>query len=491
MDKVFLTAVCLLLRRASASDEPQNVHFYSVNFRNVVRWTPGERSLNETIYTVEYAVYGDAEDSNSEQVRWRPVEQCTSIQQTECDVSQETFNLEEDYYARVKAVSPQTQSIWTETTTRFKPMTDTILGPPLVDMTVVQNYINITIKGPFRWKTKKTKKEKPLWKIFPHIIYRVSVYNSKREHMQSFSLETSTLTQGPLDFSTQVCVVVSAQSQTIPLASIPSERKCAETPKDAFKDQLLAAMIGGVLPSALCLCVLAVLGGLVHCYITDHKENLPKSTEVDHVSEKFNTRREPQTITVNLISLGRQESKLISSAILLPPVCEDDSSVGGAHWAPPPAATEQSRACYAQQHMPAPSGSAAVSEDWHTESSETQREEAEDYGIVLQATVETEGTDMSPYSSQVTTTEPRQPQHEENEEEVQIFLDWSPDTCELKIPLLGVEDREQTDTETERDEMMLLPKVILRQCSEESSEHEDDFTKMERTWGLIIHTNPE
>lgn len=47
---------------------------------------------------------------------------------------------------------------------------------------------------------------------------------------------------------------------------------------DAFKDQLLAAMLGGVLPSALCLCVLAVLGGLVHCYITDHKQTLPTST---------------------------------------------------------------------------------------------------------------------------------------------------------------------------------------------------------------------
>ncbi|KAI7800049.1 class II cytokine receptor crfb8, partial [Triplophysa rosa] len=494
-DKVFLTAVCLLLTRASASDEglpePQSVHFYSVNFRNMVRWTPGERSLNGTVYAVEYAVYGDADESHSEQVRWRPVEQCTFIQQTECDVSQETFNLEEDYYARVKAVGPHTHSIWTETTTRFKPMTDTTLGAPLVDVTVVQNYINITMKGPFRWKTKKTKKEKSLWKIIPQMIYNVSVYNSKREHVQSFFLGTSTLTQGPLDFSTRVCVVVSAQSQTIPLASTPSQRTCAETPEDAFKDQLLAAMLGGVLPSALCLCVLAVLGGLVHRYITDHKQTRPKSTDVVHVSEKHQTLQpeRPQTIIVNVTNIVIEEPKLISPPLLLPPV----SSVGGAPAAAP--------ACYAQQqqqHVPAPGGSAGVPADCQTDSSETdgswpqehQREEPEDYGIVLRATAV---TDMKPYRSQVNTTEPRQPDDEENEEEAQIFLDWSPDTCELKIPLvspLDVEDREQTDIETEPDEMMLLPKVILRQCSEESSEHEDDITKMERTWGLIIHTNP-
>lgn len=46
---------------------------------------------------------------------------------------------------------------------------------------------------------------------------------------------------------------------------------------DVFKDQLLAAMLGGILPSALCLCVLAVLGGLIHCYITDHKQTSPEN----------------------------------------------------------------------------------------------------------------------------------------------------------------------------------------------------------------------
>lgn len=211
-----------------------------------------------------------------------------------------------------------------------------------------------------------------------------------------------------------------------------------------------------------------------------------------HVSEKLRT-LQPQIITVNLISPGGEQFKVISSA--LPLICEDDSAVCGAQVAP-----GESPACYAQQRVSAPGGS----EDWRAESSETdswsrqqpQREEAEDYAIILQATVETEGpcgTDMSPYKSQVNTTEPRQPE-EMDDEEVQIFLDWSPDTPELKIPLVSllcVEDREQTDTETERDEMMLLPKVMLRQCSEESSELEDDFTKMERTWGLIIHANPE
>ncbi|KTG04076.1 hypothetical protein cypCar_00045046, partial [Cyprinus carpio] len=65
--------------------------------------------------------YGDEEESGSERVRWRRVEHCCSITQSECDLSQETFSLEEDYYARVRAASANTQSVWTESTSRFSP----------------------------------------------------------------------------------------------------------------------------------------------------------------------------------------------------------------------------------------------------------------------------------------------------------------------------------------------------------------------------------
>ncbi|XP_051511301.1 interleukin-20 receptor subunit alpha-like [Myxocyprinus asiaticus] len=513
MDKVLLIALCLLLGRTSGEGlpEPQNVHFYSLNLGTRVRWTPGDGALNGTLYTVEYAIYGDAEESNSEQVRWRRVKQCTSITQTECDVSREMYNLLEEYYARVRAISPHTQSLWTESESRFRPMFDTILGPPLVEVTVVENYVNITIKGPFR-KTKRSKKDKCLWKIFPHMIYNVSVYNSKSKHTQYFLLKNGNLTLGPLEFSTHLCIVAQAQSQSFPLASKPSERMCAETPKDTFKDQLLTAMLGGVLPSALCLCILTVLGGFIHCYINDHRQTLPKSTDMVHASENLQTFQpeRPPTINLNLIGMGgiRVESKLISPATLLQPDSGEGSSVGNAQALPLPAAV-QLPVSYAQQHVPAPSSSSAVSADWqvgHSASDdsdlqpwpqERSHDAAGDYGIVLPATLKTEGpcgAEVNLYRTQGKMIEPRQPQDEKNEEEAQTFLDWSPTSCELKIPLmglLGLEDEAQIETEVVRDEVPLLPNVILRQFSEESSEQEDDFTKMEKNWGLVIHSNPE
>ncbi|XP_051500820.1 interleukin-20 receptor subunit alpha [Myxocyprinus asiaticus] len=511
MDEVLLIVLCLFLGRTSASveglPEPQNVHFYSLNLRTMVRWTPGDGALNGTLYTVEYAIYGDAEESNSEQVRWRRVEQCTSITQTECDVSWETDNLKEEYYARVRAVSPHTQSLWTESETRFRPMFDTILGPPLVKVTVVQNYVDITIKGPFR-KTKRAKKEKSLWKIFPHMIYNVSVYNNKSKHTLNFLQKNGSLTLGPLEFSTHLCVVVQAQSQTFPLASKPSERTCAETPKDPLRDQLLTAMLGGVLPSALCLCILAVLAGLIHCYITDHRQTLPKSTDMVHASEKRQTFQpeRPQTIIFNLTGTGRIgiESKLISLVALMQPNSGEASSVGDTQALPLPAAVEPP-VSYAQQHVTVSGNSGVVSEDWQIERSgsddsdlqmwpqESSHDKAGDYGIVLPATLETEDpcdAEVSPYRTQGKTIEPRQPQDEEDkEEDAQIFLDWSPE-----IPLmglLGLEDEVQIEIEAKKDEVPLLPNVILRQLSDESSEQEDDFTKMEKNWGLVIHNNPE
>lgn len=68
--------------------------------------------------------YGDEEENSTAQVRWSRVKHCTSIAQNECDVSQETFSLEDDYYARVRAVSANAQSVWTESKTRFSPEFD-------------------------------------------------------------------------------------------------------------------------------------------------------------------------------------------------------------------------------------------------------------------------------------------------------------------------------------------------------------------------------
>ncbi|XP_077076478.1 interleukin-20 receptor subunit alpha [Siphateles boraxobius] len=514
METVLVIALCLLSRGATASvegpPEPRNVHFSSVNLRNVIKWAPGEGSPNDTVFSVEYAIYGDEEASGSGRLRWRRVEQCSSITQSECDVSQETFDTQEEYYARVRAVSAHTHSLWSESTHRFSPMIDTVIGAPLVEVNLLHNYMNVTIKGPFRRRTKNTKKDVPtkerkesLRKIFTDMVYNVSVFNSRSNHTNHMRLTNGSLRLGPLDFSTQFCVVVHAISESLPLAYKPSERLCIETPKDPFRDQLLAAMLGGVLPSALCLCVLAVLAGLVHCYITDHRQTLPKSAHVARISGKLQTFQPemPPTIIINVLKMGVFEDEW---SLLCPPALPQPvSSLAQAlNTVPEPPVS------YVGQHEPPPAGSGALpadAEDARLEPwpQEPHHSEAGDYGIVLPAGFHTLGqcpAELSPYRTQDLTVDPTEPEDacedecedEQNDEEVEarIFLDWSPATRELTIPLiglLGLEDEPQIQTEA----VSLLPNVVLRQSSEEGAEQEDDFTNMERNWGLIIHSNPE
>lgn len=50
--------MCFIVASSSERPpEPRNVHFFSENLRNIVRWTPGEGSPNDTVYTVEYAMW--------------------------------------------------------------------------------------------------------------------------------------------------------------------------------------------------------------------------------------------------------------------------------------------------------------------------------------------------------------------------------------------------------------------------------------------------
>lgn len=71
--------------------------------------------------------YGDSvEDSRGRRVNWRAVRQCTEIVRSWCDLSNETWDLEHGYYARVRAVSRKASSKWV-LTRRFDPKLDSKL----------------------------------------------------------------------------------------------------------------------------------------------------------------------------------------------------------------------------------------------------------------------------------------------------------------------------------------------------------------------------
>lgn len=69
--------------------------------------------------------YGDSvESSKGKRVRWRTVRQCTKIVRNWCDLSNETWDQEQGYYARVHAVGRRASSKWVVTIRRFDPKSD-------------------------------------------------------------------------------------------------------------------------------------------------------------------------------------------------------------------------------------------------------------------------------------------------------------------------------------------------------------------------------
>ncbi|XP_064411269.1 interleukin-22 receptor subunit alpha-2-like, partial [Latimeria chalumnae] len=101
--------------------KPQQVKFHSENLKNVLHWQPGSYKDNNTVYFVQYKMYGDK--------HWFHKQKCWGISSTFCDLTSETCDYSEPYFARVSAARISVQSDWVRTQT-FTPRTETNIGPP-------------------------------------------------------------------------------------------------------------------------------------------------------------------------------------------------------------------------------------------------------------------------------------------------------------------------------------------------------------------------
>ncbi|KAI5139417.1 interleukin-22 receptor subunit alpha-1 [Manis pentadactyla] len=108
------------------SDLLQQVKFQSSNFENILMWDSGPETPQDTVYSVEYKKYGERE--------WLAKEGCQQITRRFCNLTMETGNLTELYYARVTAVSAGGRSA-TKMTDRFSSLQHTTIKPPDVTCT--------------------------------------------------------------------------------------------------------------------------------------------------------------------------------------------------------------------------------------------------------------------------------------------------------------------------------------------------------------------
>ncbi|XP_014636547.1 PREDICTED: interleukin-22 receptor subunit alpha-2 [Ceratotherium simum simum] len=157
---------------APASLRPQRVHFQSHNFHNVLHWRPGRACTgNSSLYFVQYKMYG--------QRQWNNKADCWGIQEFFCDLTNETSDIQEPYYGRVRTAWAGILSGWTMTQ-RFMPWWETKIDPPVMNIIQVNGSLLVILHAP-NLPHRDQKGENVSMEDYYELVYRVFIINNSLE----------------------------------------------------------------------------------------------------------------------------------------------------------------------------------------------------------------------------------------------------------------------------------------------------------------------
>ncbi|XP_062429741.1 interleukin-20 receptor subunit alpha [Rhea pennata] len=269
--------------------------------KNVLHWSAPEGTGDGVLYKVKYSVYGVG--------KWIKKSECRNISRTWCDLSSETSDYEEQYYASVKAFLHGMCSDWIETT-RFNPLTDTKIDPPMVSISSTDKSISIILTAPEKWKRNPEGESISLAQVYPGLQYNVSVLNKKTKKRWWFSISNNTLVVPWLEPGTAYCVSAQIHVTTPLLNSGFSKEYCIATLKEKTADQTVTVLFGYILPIILVVLFISMACYWVHRYIHVSKQKHPTNL-VWHYSDKC---KESvfipcEKIVVNLITINVDEYK--------------------------------------------------------------------------------------------------------------------------------------------------------------------------------------
>lgn len=140
--------------------------FQSSNFENILTWESGTESTPDTVYSVEYKIYGEK--------NWLAKESCQRITQKSCNLTLETNNYTDLYYARVTALTRDSRSA-TKMTDRFCPQQHTTLKPPDVTCIPKVRSIQMIVHPTFIPIRSKEGHQSTLQDIFDDLSYRLEL----------------------------------------------------------------------------------------------------------------------------------------------------------------------------------------------------------------------------------------------------------------------------------------------------------------------------
>uniref|UniRef100_A0A8C7ECG8 Interleukin 20 receptor subunit alpha n=1 Tax=Nothoprocta perdicaria TaxID=30464 RepID=A0A8C7ECG8_NOTPE len=288
---------------------PRNVHFESINMKNVLHWSAPDGTGDGVVYKVKYSVYGVG--------KWIRKSECRNISRTWCDLSSETADYEEQYYASVKAFLHGVCSDWTETA-RFNPLTETKIDPPMVSISSTEKSISIILTAPEKWKGSPEEESISLAQVYPGLQYNVSVLNKKTKKRWWFSVSNTTLVVPWLEPGTVYCVSAQIHVTTPLLHSAFSKEYCIATLKDKTADQIITNLFGYVLPITLAVLFISMACYYVHRYIHVSKQKHPTNLVWHYTDKCKDSVFIPcEKIVVNLITINVDEYKASQESIHL------------------------------------------------------------------------------------------------------------------------------------------------------------------------------
>ncbi|XP_051853794.1 interleukin-20 receptor subunit alpha [Antechinus flavipes] len=274
--------------------------------KNVLQWNSPESLRGaEVVYTVQYLIYG--------QKRWLNKSECRNINRTSCDLSHETYDHEEQYYGRVKAIWGKHCSKWAETE-RFNPWLETQIGPPEVALTPGEKSISVVLTAPQKWKRNAEDTSISMHQIYPNLKYNVSIYNTKTSKKWYKFVINYTLELSLLESETLYCISVQVYVPGPLRKTKPSEKQCITTLKDKTSELKVRIILFYVLPIFVTAFIFSVIGYSTYRYVHIGKEKQPTNLVLIY-GTGFDQRlfAPAEKIVVNFITLSIVEDSKTSS----------------------------------------------------------------------------------------------------------------------------------------------------------------------------------
>nr|XP_013808784.1 PREDICTED: interleukin-22 receptor subunit alpha-1 isoform X1 [Apteryx mantelli mantelli] len=164
--------------------------FSSTNFENILTWETEADIPPGTAFDVQYKQYGEKV--------WLNKRECQSITQPSCNLTRETENFTEHYYARVRATGQNYCSSKWVRSERFEPRKETIIGAPEVEYIPNVRSIKFLIQPPYtplRGEDDRQLTIEDIYSKFGSVDYHLTIFNqrtrqkwTKNEHNKEFEV---------------------------------------------------------------------------------------------------------------------------------------------------------------------------------------------------------------------------------------------------------------------------------------------------------------